>query len=123
MLIENLNEARAKAGNPSFKEIAEKAHCSEKTVSRMFNGKIEFPDTCNLKGIADALNTTVGNLLAGTDTSVGNVTALEERIASLTAEVVRLTNKVDYLELTLTHKEEIIKLKDEIISMYQKPVD
>ena len=123
MLLENLAEARVKAGNPTFKVIAEKAHCSEKTISRIFNGKIAFPDTCTLEGIAVALNTTVGKLLAGTDTSVGNVTALEEQIASLTAEVVRLTNRVDYLESALTHKEEIIKLKDEIIGMYQKSAD
>ena len=123
MWLENLKEARIKAGNPSNKVIAEKAHCSEKTVSRIFNGKMEFPDTCTIEGIAVALGTTLGHILAGTDTSVGDVTVLEEQIASLTAEVVRLTNKVDYLELTLTHKEEIIKLKDEIIDMYQKSVD
>lgn len=123
MWLENLKEARSKAGNPSYKWIAEKAHCSERTILRIFTGKTEFPDTYTLDGIAHALDTTLGKILAGTDASIGNVSGLEEKIASLTAEVTLLTNKVEQLELTLQHKEEIIALKDAIISVLQKSVN
>lgn len=119
MWLENLKEARAKAGNPSYKWIAEKAHCSEKTVYRILTGKMPFPDTCNIEGIAIALGTTLEKILAGTDTSVGNITPLEEQIAALTEEVARLTNKVESLEADLRHKDEIIALKDEIIDIYK----
>lgn len=119
MWLENLKEARAKAGNPSYNEIAEKSHCCPKTVSKIFKGERDFPDTCTLERIATALGTTLGKILAGTDTSIGNV----EKIASLTAEVTLLTNKVEQLELSLQHKEEIIALKDEIISVLQKSVN
>ena len=120
MWLDNLKEARVKAGNPSYKWIAEKAHCSERTILRIFTGKTEFPDTYTLDGIARALNTSLGKILAGTDTSIGNVDELKEEIKSLTEEVTTLTNKVEQLEITLLHKEEIIKLKDEIISVLQK---
>lgn len=124
MWLEKLKEARAKAGNPSFNEIAEKSHCCPKTVSKIFKGESDyFPDTCTLGYIADALGTTLEKIFAGTDTSVGNIALLEEQIATLTAEVERLTNLVKALEAELMHKDEIIALKDEIISIYRKQTD
>lgn len=116
--LENLKNARAKAGNPSYKIIAEKAICSEKTVYRIFAGKTNFPDTPTLSGIATALGTTLDDILAGTNTSVGNVDELKEQIKSLTAEVDKLTQKVELLEKDLSHKDEIILLKEEIINIH-----
>ena len=119
IVIENLNKAREAAGNPSFKTIAQKAHCSPLTVSHIFNGKTPFPDLCTLDAIATALNTTLEKIFSGTDASVGDVTKLEEQIAELTEEVARLTNKVESLEAELRYKDEIIALKDEIINIYK----
>lgn len=116
--LENLKAARTKAGNPSYKDIAEKAICSEKTVYRIFVGKTNFPDTPTLSGIATALGTTLDDILAGTNTSVGNVDELKEQIKTLTAEVNRLTQKVELLEKDLLHKDEVISLKDEIINIH-----
>ena len=120
MWLEKLKEAREKAGNPSYNEIAEKARCCPKTVSKIFKGERDFPDTCTLKGIAEALGTTLGKIVEGTDTIIGDVTPLKEQIAALTAEVSQLTNKVQSLEAELMHKDEIIALKDEIINIYRK---
>ena len=120
IVIENLNKAREAAGNPSFKTIAQKAHCSPLTVSHIFNGKNPCPDLCTLEGIATVLNTTLEKIFSGTDASVGDVTKLEEQIAELTEEVARLTNEVDSLKTELKYKDEIIALKDKIIDIYQK---
>ena len=119
MLIDNLIEARAKAGNPSFKAIAEKAHCSALTVSRIFNRKNDYPDTFTLKGIAEALGTTLEKVLAGAEASVGDVAPLENEISELKAEVERLMAEVTLLRTEIAHKEEVIALKDEIISIYR----
>lgn len=119
MLIDNLIEARVKAGNPSFKDIALKAHCSALTVSRIFNRKNEYPDTFTLKCIAEALGTTLEKVLAGAEASVGNVAPLEESISSLQAEVERLKTEVALLRAEVAHKDEVITLKDEIISIYR----
>lgn len=120
IVIENLNKAREAAGNPSFKTIAQKAHCSPLTVSHIFNGKNPCPDLCTLEGIANALNTTFEKIFSGTDASVGDVTQLKEKISSLAEEVMRLTNKNKALEMAISYKDEIIALKDEIIGMYRK---
>ena len=123
MWLENLKKAKEKAGNPSYHEIAEKACCCPKTVSRIFKGETDFPDTCTLERIAEALGTNLNKILEGTDTSVGNIALLEEQIATLTAEVERLTNLVKSLEAELMHKDEIIVLKDEIINIYRKQIE
>ena len=109
MLTENLNKARIKAGNPSYKVIAEKAHCSNRTISRIFSGETESPDTCTLENIATALNTTLAELLSGTSTSVVDAEKIEE-IAKLSAEV-------ETLKTEIAHLKEIIELKDEIIRL------
>ena len=117
MIIDNLIEARAKAGNPSFKTIAEKAHCSALTVSKIFNRKNEYPDTFTLKGIAEALGTTLEKILSGAEVSVGDVTPLENEISNLKAEVEKLSAELALLRSEVTHKDEVIALKDEIIRL------
>jgi transcriptional regulator with XRE-family HTH domain len=119
MIADNLIEARAQAGNPSFKAIALKAHCSALTVSRIFNRKNEYPDTFTLKNIAEALDTTLEKILAGAEASVGNVAPLEEAISSLKSEVEQLKAEVTLLRTEIAHKDEVIALKDEIISIYR----
>ena len=117
MIIDNLIEARAKAGNPSFKAIAEKAHCSALTVSKIFNRKSKYPDTFTLKGIAEALGTTLEKILSGAEASVGDVTPLENEISNLNAEVEKLSAELALLRSEVTHKDEVIALKDEIIRL------
>ena len=117
MFIDNLIEARVKAGNPSFKDIAAKAHCSPLTVSSIFNRKNEFPDTYTLDKIAKALNTTLEKILSGTEASVGNVKPLEEEISSLTAEVEKLKAELTLLRAEIAHKDEVIACKDEVIAL------
>ena len=119
MLIDNLIEARVKAGNPSFKDIALKAHCSALTVSKIFNRKTDYPDTFTIKCIAESLGTTLEKVLAGAEASVGDVAPLEESISSLQAEVERLKTEVTLLRAEIAHKDEVITLKDEIISIYR----
>ena len=109
MLTENLNHARNKAGNPPYKVIAEKAHCTVRTISRIFSGETESPDTCTLENIATALNTTLAELLSGTSTSVVDAKKIEEN-AKLSAEV-------EALKVENAHLREIIELKDEIIRL------
>ena len=120
MWLENLKEARIRAGNPTFKEIAKKALCSERTISRIFNEKTKFPDTPTLKGICEALNTTLDAILEGTNTSVGDIDDLKEQIKALTEEVDRLGKLVELLEKDLAHKNEVIGLKNEIIETYKR---
>lgn len=109
LITESLNHARNKAGNPSYKVIAEKAHCTARTISRIFSGETESPDTCTLENIAEALNTTLAELLSGTSTSVVDAKKIEEN-AKLSAEV-------EALKVENAHLKEIIELKDEIIRL------
>ena len=117
MVIDKLIEARTKAGNPSFKAIADKAGCSQQTVSRIFNRKQDYPDTFTLSSIAAALGTTLDKILVDTDASVGNIDPLTDEIKHLTDEVARLTAENERLILEVAHKDEIIRLKDEIIGL------
>ena len=109
MLTEKLNKARADAGNPPYKVIAEKARCTVRTISRIFSGETESPDTCTLENIAIALNTTLAELLSGTRTYIVDATQIEEN-AKLSAEV-------EALKIENAHLKEIIELKDEIIRL------
>lgn len=115
MFIDNLIEARAKAGNPSFKDIAAKAHCSPLTVSSILNRKNPYPDLCTLDNIAKALDSTLEKILSGTEASVGDVTPLEEKISQLEAEVEKLSAELTLLRTKISHKDEVIALKDDII--------
>jgi transcriptional regulator with XRE-family HTH domain len=109
MLLDKLNQARAAAGNPSYKSISVKARCSPRTVSRIFTGDTPSPDTCTLENIAIALGTTLGELLSGTSTSIVDVSQIEEN-TKLKAEIEALNKEVSHLK-------EIIALKDEIIHL------
>lgn len=117
MIVDNLIMLREKAGNPSFKIMAEKSGVSVLTISRIYNRKIDFPSTHSLSRLAIALNCTLPQILAGTDTAIGNVDELEAKIQTLTDEVSRLTAEVEKLNMEASYKDEIIRLKDEIITL------
>lgn len=119
MIAENLNKAIIAAGNPSNKVIAEKAHCSVKTVSSIRSRKNEFPDTYTLNNIAGALGTTLAALLVGTNTAIGDVEKLEAQITSLNEEIKELKHSIQLLEKDLAHDAELLLLKDELISLYR----
>ena len=109
MLLDNLKQARIKAGNPSYKEIAAKAHCSARTVSRIFSESTPSPDTCTLENVATALGTTLGEILSGTNTSIVDISQVEES--------TKLKFEIEALNKEVAHLNEIIALKDQIINL------
>ena len=111
------------------KEIAEKAKLSEKTVSRILSGETDRPYMDNLYDIVFALGGSLDDLfsegsraqLASTEliTVQNKADRLAEENANLQSKLNALTAENDRLRLTLEHKEEIIRHKAEIISVYE----
>lgn len=132
MWLDNLKELK-KEKNLTTKQLAERANLPEKTVSRVLSGKTANPYIDTLDRLANALNSTIGDILAGTSAVVGTETlsALQENINAITLEnetiaaerdlicaennilknkVTTLTAEIELLKMKLMHKEELLAL-------------
>ena len=115
----------------STKNIAEYAHLSEKTVTRILTDKTQTPYVDNVIILGAAVGLSPRDIFSESGVIVG-----DQDVAVLQAEVERLKNEItalnmenenlkrqnselavekDLLCLKLEHKEELIKHKDEII--------
>ena len=126
MWLDNLKELRKLKGNPTNKKIAEDANLPERTISRIFSGDTHNPYVSTLDLIAQALGSTLQEVLVDTKVVVGNekmsdlqnmlevVTAKHDILAAenviLKDKVATLNAEIDLLKMKLEHKEEIIRL-------------
>jgi len=130
--LDNLKELKAEK-QMSAKQIAEKANLPDKTVCRILSGHTMNPYIDTLDRIATALGASIGDIVAGTNTVVGNtnLSTLQDTLDSVTAEketiiaerdlifaentilkdkVSALTAENEMLKIQLMHKDEIIAL-------------
>lgn len=121
----------------SLKKIAEVANVSEQTVARLASGDLSKNKNTGLPTIMKVVAACGGTLSIGGSGS----RIIGEELINLQGEVERLTNELsialndldalrkdfaalsaekDLLRMTLDHKEEIIALKEKIISLYTR---
>lgn len=132
MWLDNLKELK-KEKNISTKQLAELSNLPEKTVARVLSGHTVNPYIDTLDRLATALGCTIGDILAGTKTVVGDnsLSTLQEKVDALSAErdsvlaerdlviaqnailkdkITALTAELDLLKMQLMHKEELLAL-------------
>ena len=125
MWLENLKELKKRTGM-SIKQIADKAHLPEKTVSRIFSGETDHPRIDTLVLIVEAMGGKLSEIFADTSVVVASeslveiketaeVVEAENSVVSakndmLETKVAALTMEVELLKKELQHKEEIIAL-------------
>ena len=130
MWLDNLKELKLEK-NMSTKQLAERANLPEKTVSRILTGHTANPYIDTLDRLATALDCTIGDILAGTSTVVGDVSlsTLQSQIDTLTLEKesaiaerdilladnailkdknTALSAEVDLLKMQIMYKDKII---------------
>lgn len=143
----NLRKIREKKGI-SIKKIAEETGLNEKSVAGIFSGKAKNPGVIPVRKIIGVLGCTINEVFAESGAVIGDkdLATLQAEVSKLTEENEYLTNslkdttvelatqksKVSELEdevkslvakletskLKLEHKEELIALKDDLISLY-----
>lgn len=91
----NLKELRNKVGM-SNKQIADKENLSEKSVARVFSGEAKSPGVDLVRRIIHALGGTWSEIFAESGAVIGG-----RDLATLQAEVTRLTEEVDRLSQNL----------------------
>lgn len=130
MWLDNLKEIKLEK-NMSTKQLAERANLPEKTVTRILSGRTANPYIDTLDRLATALDCTIGDILAGTRTVIGDVSLsdLQSKIDTLTLErdsaiaerdilsadnailkdkITTLTAEVDLLNMQIMFKDKII---------------
>ena len=126
MWLENLIDARKRAGNPPYRVIAEAVGVTERTISRLFQGETDRPYVDIILDVAEFLGVSAAEIFADTKATIGtkNVVELQKGLEVVTAErdlitaensilkdkVTVLSAENDLLKLRLEHKEEIIAL-------------
>ena len=125
MWLEKLRELKDKSGL-SIKQISEKSHISEKTVTRIFAGGASRPYLDTLGDIAAVLGSSLEDVFSESHARLATEdhTTLQNEIDRLSAENKLLTTELtvlrdkigvltaenDLLKIKLEHKDEIIAL-------------
>lgn len=125
--------AAQKERGVSIRFMAEYARMSEKTVTRILNGKTQTPYVGNVIELGASVGLSPQEIFSETGLVVGNqgLAALQADVERLTAELdefradnarlvareKELTAENDMLRFRLEHKEEILKHKEDIISL------
>lgn len=146
MWRERIIEAK-KAKNITAKMMAEKIRIPENTIARILSGKTQTPRIDTVLDLGAAVGLTATELFAEAVSFIGDkdiavlreelagaqasieamkleVTALAEENAALKGELVTLKAEAALLQINLQHKEKIVALQEEIITLHhsqQKP--
>lgn len=120
----------------SIKFMADFARLSEKSVTRILNGKTQTPYVGNVIELGASVGLSPQELFSETGLVVGDcdlaflkaevdrltseLGACAAEAASLRGTVTTLTAENDLLRLKLDHKDELIKHKDEILRLLRQ---
>ena len=123
MWLDNLKELKKKT-NMTNKQIAIKSNLPEKTICRIFTGETKNPYLDTLNAIANALDSTIIDVLADTKVRVGNesLVELQENVEAVNSEkdlllaennilqdkVNNLEKELELTKMKLLHKEELL---------------
>ena len=126
MWHERLNELRKMGGNPSYKKIATDLKMSEKTVTRTFTDKSKTCYVDTVYPIIKYLGGSLDEIFGDTGAMIGSkgYAELQEKVNVLTAELdvlkvengilkvenANLLTKLDFVNMQLKHKEELLAL-------------
>lgn len=132
MWLDNLKDLKKKSGM-STKQIAEATNLPERTIARIFSGDTDNPLMDTLRRIVAVLDGSLDDLFAESKMRVANTDLialqaeydkLQSEANDLRAENVRLNDKVvtldaelDRLRLTVTHKDEMLAHKQQIVEL------
>lgn len=132
MWLDKLKTLKKETGM-SAKQIAEKTNMSERTITRIFSGETYAPGIDKLRDIVYAMGGSLDDVLDESDFHLPTPLAealktenmtLQNAVNDLTDENVRLKDENVFLKaelaelrLKLEHKEEILKLQDDIIRL------
>lgn len=146
MWRERIIEAK-KAKNITAKMMAEKIRIPETTIARILSGKTQTPRIDTVLDLGAAVGLTATELFAEAVSFIGDkdiavlreelagaqasieamkleVSSLAEENAALKGELVTLKAEAALLQINLQHKEKIVALQEEIITLHhsqQKP--
>ncbi|MBQ2240824.1 MAG: helix-turn-helix transcriptional regulator [Clostridia bacterium] len=120
MWLENLKELKKSSGM-SARQIADATKIPESTIKRIFAGDTDNPYVDTLRRIVSVLGGSLDDLFAESKMRVANtdLISLQAEYDKLAAENAALKADLDRLRLTLEHKEEILKLQNEIIRLHK----
>lgn len=87
MWLDNLKDIKKEKGITT-KQLAERSNLPEKTVSRILSGNTANPYIDTLDRLATALDCKIGDILAGTNTVIGDtkLSTLQDNVVVVTAE-------------------------------------
>ena len=119
-----------------IKSMAEFSHMTEKTVGRILNGDTQTPYVDNVIVLGASVGLSPSEIFSETGLVVGDqsLAILQAEVDRLTAELEALTGEAaelrseltartterDLLQLKLEHKEELVKHKDEILTLLRQ---
>lgn len=111
--------AARKEKGATIKYMAEYAKMSEKSVGRILNDKEYTPRVDDVIEIGASVGLSPQEIFSETTLVVNNqeFADLKAQVDKLQTKVSELTAENDILKMKLEHKEEIVKHKDEIISL------
>ena len=125
MWLDNLKELKKRTGM-STKQISEKAHLPEKTVSRILSGDTDHPRIDTLVLVVEAMGGHISEIFADTNVVVATESLVEIKETAkvveaesnvvaakndmLEAKVTALTMENELLKKELQHKEELLAL-------------
>ena len=138
MWRDRILEAKKEKGI-STKSMAEYAHLSEKTVTRILTDKTQTPYVDNVIILGAAVGLSPRDIFSDSGVIVGDqdIAVLNAEVDRLTNENVRLNTEIEKLKgqisaltvekdllcLKLEHKDELVKHKDEIIVLLRAKLD
>jgi transcriptional regulator with XRE-family HTH domain len=114
--------AARKEKGVTIKYMAEYAKMSEKSVGRILNDKEYAPRVDDVIALGASVGLSPQEIFSETTLVVNNqeFADLKAQVDKLQIEVSKLTADNDILRMKLEHKEEIVKHKDDIISLLRE---
>ena len=111
--------AARKEKGVTIKYMAEYAKMSEKSVGRILNDKDHAPRVDDVIELGASVGLSPQEIFSETALVVGNqeFEKLKTEVGDLQIKVSELTAENNILRMKLEHKEEIVKHKDDIISL------
>lgn len=120
MWKEKIIEAKKRLGL-SFKAMAAKTNgqMSERQMIRLLNGEAKTPFVDDVIVAASSVGLSARELFEDATTVIDS-SGIADEVAELKTTNVALSAEVEMLKREISHKEDLIALKDELLQMYRE---